>query len=30
MVRELGVKWFEMRDKWLVKVFEKVREVWKT
>jgi len=29
MVRKLGVKWFEMRDKWLMEAFERTREVWK-
>jgi len=29
MVRELGVKWFEMRDKWLIEAFERVREMWR-
>jgi len=29
MVRELGVKWFEMRDMWLIEAFERVREMWR-
>jgi len=30
MVRKLGVKWFEMGDKWLMEAFERTREAWKT
>ncbi|ADM27600.1 hypothetical protein Igag_0773 [Ignisphaera aggregans DSM 17230] len=29
MVRGLGVKWFEMRDRWLIEAFERVREMWR-
>jgi len=29
MVRELGVKWFEARDRWLIESFERVREMWR-
>jgi len=29
MVRRLGVKWFEMRDRWLIEAFEAVKEMWR-
>jgi len=29
MVRRLGVKWFEMRDKWLIEAFEAAKEMWR-
>jgi len=28
MVRKLGVKWFEARDRWLIEAFEGVKEMW--
>ena len=28
MVKKLGVKWFEMRDKWLVEAWEADRKLW--
>jgi len=29
MVRRLGMKWFEMRDRWLIEAFEAVKEMWR-
>jgi len=29
MVRRLGVKWFEARDRWLLKAFEAAKEMWR-
>ena len=29
MVKKLGTKWFEIRDKWLQDSFEKDKEMWK-
>jgi len=29
MVRRLGAKWFEIRDKWLIEAWEADREIWK-
>jgi len=29
MVRRLGAKWFEARDRWLIEAFEGVREMWR-
>jgi len=29
MVKTLGEDWFEMRDKWLIEAFEKVKEMWR-
>jgi len=28
MVRELGAKWFEARDKWLIEAWKADREMW--
>ncbi len=30
MVKKLGPKWFEQRDKWLWKALEADKEMWKT
>ncbi|MEL9941090.1 MAG: hypothetical protein QW348_08920 [Ignisphaera sp.] len=29
MVRKLGIKWFEQRDKWLIEAWKADREMWK-
>ncbi len=29
MVKRLGRKWFEIRDKWLQEAFEKDKQTWK-
>jgi hypothetical protein len=29
MVKKLGSKWFEIRDRWLQEAFERDREMWK-
>lgn len=29
MVRRLGSKWFEIRDKWLIEAYKADREMWK-
>ncbi len=29
MVKRLGMKWFEMRDKWLLKAWEADKEMWR-
>ncbi|MCD6488243.1 MAG: hypothetical protein J7K21_03355 [Desulfurococcales archaeon] len=29
MVRKLGKKWFEIRDKWLEEAFKRDRELWR-
>ena len=29
MVRKLGAKWFEIRDKWLIEAYEADREMWR-
>ena len=29
MVKKLGAKWFEMRDKWLLEAWETDKEMWK-
>jgi len=29
MVRRLGVKWFEARDRWLIEAFKAVKEMWR-
>ncbi len=29
MVKKLGRKWFEMRDKWLNEAFERDKEMWR-
>jgi len=29
MVKKMGTKWFEIRDRWLQEAFEKDREMWK-
>ncbi|MEB3779711.1 MAG: hypothetical protein GSR85_05705 [Desulfurococcales archaeon] len=29
MVRRMGAKWFEIRDKWLIEAWETDRELWK-
>ena len=28
IVRKLGAKWFEMRDKWLIEAWEADRKLW--
>ena len=29
MVKRLGMKWFEARDKWLIEAWEADREMWR-
>ncbi|MEM2302449.1 MAG: hypothetical protein QXR14_09610 [Sulfolobales archaeon] len=29
MVKKLGKKWFEIRDRWLIEAWEADREMWK-
>ncbi len=29
MVKRLGMKWFEIRDKWLIEAWEADKEIWK-
>jgi len=29
MVKRMGTKWFEIRDRWLQEAFERDREMWK-
>ena len=29
MVKKLGMKWFEMRDNWLIEAWEADREMWR-
>ncbi len=29
MVKKLGMKWFEIRDKWLIEAWEADKEMWK-
>ncbi len=29
MVKRLGMKWFEIRDKWLIEAWEADKEMWK-
>jgi len=29
MVKKLGAKWFEQRDKWLIEAWEADREMWR-
>ncbi len=28
MVRKLGAKWFEIRDRWLIEAYEADRRMW--
>lgn len=29
MVKRMGMKWFEIRDKWLIQSYEVDKEMWK-